>query len=298
MSGYGQVTIAVQDFETIPATPTLNYSFNTGAFSSVSGNSGGGDSPANSPQFTSSDTSWRVRNTTVDADFGPTNISAYQAVQVEINLAGFSINSTGNGLDTSDYVDIYISLDNGTNWSYEMEITGNNNARWAFNSGSNRTITYDGDDNPTSYSTSSGNPIDNVIINIPNADAATASNFLIGFVISNNNSAESWNLDDITISGTTSTPCVAPAGQPTGLSLSNITGSSIDGSFTATTADEYLVVRSTSATLSGNPVNGTTYTNGDPLGGGTVVQSSNATTFTATGLSQSTQYYFFCFCFK
>ncbi len=100
---------------------------------------------------------------------------------------------------------------------------------------------------------------------------------------------------DFGICVTTPTPCVAPTNQPTSLVLSNITGSSIDGSFTATTADEYLVVVSTSPTLSGNPVNGTNYNNGDALGGGTVVQSSNATTFTASGLSQTTQYYFFVF---
>ncbi|BAO75774.1 lamin tail domain-containing protein [Winogradskyella sp. PG-2] len=202
--GYGQVTIAVQDFENIPATPTLNYSFNTGAFNSVSGNSGGGDRPQNSPQFTSSNKSWRVRDTNVDVDFGPTNITAYESVQVEFNLAGFSIGSTGNGLDGGDYVDVYISLDNGVTWSYELEITGNSNARWAFNSGTNRTITYDGDDNPTSYSSTNANPIDNIIINIPDTDAAIASNFLVGFIVNNNSSNESWNIDDVIIEGTPS----------------------------------------------------------------------------------------------
>ncbi len=97
---------------------------------------------------------------------------------------------------------------------------------------------------------------------------------------------------------TTPTPCTAPTNQPTGLTLSNITGSSIDGSFSATTADEYLVVVSTSSTLGANPVDGVTYNNGDTIGSGTVVQSSNATTFTATGLSQTTQYYFFVFAYN
>ncbi|MDH7912268.1 choice-of-anchor D domain-containing protein [Winogradskyella sp. SYSU M77433] len=293
--GFGQTTIAIQDFETVPATPTLNYSFNTGSFDSVSGNSGTGDSPQNSPMYSSSNTSWRVRNTTIDADFGPIDITSYQSVQVEFNLAGFSIGSTGNGLDAGDYVDVYISLDNGASWSYEMEITGNSNARWAFNSGSNRTITYDGDDNPNSFSSTNADPIDNIIINIPDSDASLASNFLIGFVIYNNNSSETWNIDDIQISGISSSPCVSPTTQPTGLTLSNITGSSIDGSFTAASADEYLVVASTSPTLGANPVDTTTYTNGDSLGSGVVVQSSSATTFTATGLTQNTPYYFYIF---
>ncbi|WP_179351127.1 choice-of-anchor D domain-containing protein [Winogradskyella vidalii] len=100
---------------------------------------------------------------------------------------------------------------------------------------------------------------------------------------------------DFGICVSTPTPCAAPSTQPTGLVLNNITGSTIDGSFTATTADDYLVVASTSPTLGANPVNGTSYSNGDPLGSGTVVQSSNTTTFTATGLSQTTQYYFFVF---
>ncbi|WP_452227326.1 T9SS type A sorting domain-containing protein [Lacinutrix cladophorae] len=101
--------------------------------------------------------------------------------------------------------------------------------------------------------------------------------------------------DTFGICVTTPTPCVAPTTQPTALTLSNITGSSIDGSFTATTADDYLVVVSSSATLGANPVDNTSYTTGDTIGSGTVVQSSNATTFTATGLSQTTQYYFFVF---
>ncbi|MCF1420700.1 choice-of-anchor D domain-containing protein [Mangrovimonas futianensis] len=293
--GFGQVTIAIQDFESAPATPTLNYSFNSGIFTSASGNSGSGDLPQNSPQYTSSNTSWRVINNSVDVDFGPVDITSYQDVQVEFNLAGFSIGSTGNGLDTSDYIDVYISLDNGISWSYEMEITGNSNSRWPFNSGSNRTITYDGDDIPQSYSSTNSNPINNVIINIPNSNAAITSDFLVGFVISNNSPNESWNIDDVEISGVSSAPCLTPTNQPTSLTLNNITSSSIDGSFSAATADEYLVIVSTSTTLGANPVNGITYSAGDTIGSGTVVQSSNTTTFSATGLSQATQYHFFVF---
>ncbi|MFN8252277.1 MAG: cadherin-like beta sandwich domain-containing protein [Ferruginibacter sp.] len=90
-------------------------------------------------------------------------------------------------------------------------------------------------------------------------------------------------------------PCAAPASQPTGLVFGTTTTTSIQGSFSATTADEYLVVRSTAASLGSNPVNGTVYNTGDALGGGIVVQRGAATTFTANSLTPNTTYYFFVF---
>ena len=89
--------------------------------------------------------------------------------------------------------------------------------------------------------------------------------------------------------------CTAPSSQPTNL-VFGITGTnSIQGSFTATTANEYIVLRSTSSTLTNNPVNSQVYNAGDILGNAVVVQRSSATSFNANGLLPSTQYYFFVF---
>lgn len=90
-------------------------------------------------------------------------------------------------------------------------------------------------------------------------------------------------------------PCTAPASQPTGLNFSGITVNSIQGSFTAVAADEYLVLRSTTAGLSVNPVNGQVYNVNDALGNAIVVQRGNATSFTASGLTDNTNYYFYLF---
>ncbi len=109
--------------------------------------------------------------------------------------------------------------------------------------------------------------------------------------------SQNVTIDDVNITQTLS-PCVAPASQPTNLILSNITASSIDGSFTGNGSDGYIVITSTSPTLSGNPVNGTTYNLGDPIGGGNVVSVGTSTTFTASGLSGSTTYYFFVFAYN
>jgi endonuclease I len=105
-------------------------------------------------------------------------------------------------------------------------------------------------------------------------------------------------IDDITInfSGTVIPPCSEPAAQPTNLVLTP-TPTTISGSFTAAVpdVDEYLVVRSTSATLSATPADGTTYTIGQALGGGTVIAFSSATTFTDINLTPNTTYYYFIF---
>ena len=89
--------------------------------------------------------------------------------------------------------------------------------------------------------------------------------------------------------------CVAPTTQATNLTFGSATTTSIAGSFTATTADQYLVVRSLSGSLGADPVNTTLYNTGDALGNGTVVQRSSATSFTATGLAPDMTYNFFVF---
>jgi len=109
--------------------------------------------------------------------------------------------------------------------------------------------------------------------------------------------AQNVVLDDVSITPIIS-PCVAPASQPTNLILSNVTATSIDGAFTGTTADGYLVIQSTSSSLSSNPVNGTTYNAGDALGGGFVVYNGTSTNFSATGLNSLTTYYFFVFAYN
>ncbi|MFP5042832.1 T9SS type A sorting domain-containing protein [Parasediminibacterium sp. JCM 36343] len=94
---------------------------------------------------------------------------------------------------------------------------------------------------------------------------------------------------------TGSEPCAAPAVQPTDLVFSNITSSSVFGSFTGDAADNYLIVRTTTTTLNTMPVNGTTYKVNGTLDNGTIVAFTPGNTFTAAGLSSGTTYYYFIF---
>lgn len=90
-------------------------------------------------------------------------------------------------------------------------------------------------------------------------------------------------------------PCGTPSAQPTGLIFGTTTVNTIQCSFTPATSDGYLVLCGTSTTLGATPVNALLYSAGDIIGSATVVQLSNLTTFTASGLSPNTLYYFFIF---
>lgn len=95
-------------------------------------------------------------------------------------------------------------------------------------------------------------------------------------------------------------PCVTPTAQPTGISLTPA-GSTIAGGFIAASpaADNYLVLVSTNPAAPAAPVNGTTYTIGSVYQAGyTVVDNDNNTTFTATGLTPLTTYYFYIYSFN
>ncbi|MFP9116124.1 beta strand repeat-containing protein, partial [Flavobacterium sp. RHBU_3] len=105
--------------------------------------------------------------------------------------------------------------------------------------------------------------------------------------------------EDYTIKVVNTTPCTTPD-VATGLALSAITTTGMTGTITpaATTPTGYLVVRSTSSTLSAAPANNTIYSAGATLGGGTIVYSGTAATFTASSLNSNTNYYFFVYSYN
>jgi endonuclease I len=130
----------------------------------------------------------------------------------------------------------------------------------------------------------------------------SASTLYYYFIYSRNNEDCSGGpnyLQAGALSGSTTTQaipaCVTPAGAASGLVLTPA-NTFIAGSFSGVAgANRYLVVISASASLSANPLNGTTYTAGQAIGGGTVVGFGSSTSFTATGLTANTPYFLFVF---
>ena len=141
--------------------------------------------------------------------------------------------------------------------------------------------------------------------NIINVTNLTASRTYYFFIFSMNNACTGGPLylttNTLTNSATTlSGPiaCLAPSPQATNLVFSNITTTSITGTFTKSTsiiADEYLIIRSTSPTFSGSLNSGSNYNGGQLIGNGSVVTRTTNNTFTANNLVNGTTYYFFVF---
>lgn len=99
---------------------------------------------------------------------------------------------------------------------------------------------------------------------------------------------------------TTLPACTTPTTQATGLVLTQPVNGTINGTFTAASPvpSNYLVIYNTTNTVPA-PVNGTSYSIGGTVGAGnTVADIDGTTSFSVTGLSSGTTYYFFIFSFN
>jgi GEVED domain/Ig-like domain CHU_C associated len=125
-----------------------------------------------------------------------------------------------------------------------------------------------------------------------------AYNFAVGSTNSCTMTDFYGEVEDYTVTIIPGVACTTPT-QPTALLLSP-TGTFISGSFTAASPapNNYLVVYSTS-NIAPAPVTGTTYTAGGTVGAGYTVASANSnTSFTITGLTNTTTYYVYIFSYN
>ncbi|WP_178990958.1 choice-of-anchor D domain-containing protein [Winogradskyella schleiferi] len=291
LSGYGQVKIDEITFETVGGYTTSipefsdgseDYFTRTDGSSNISGTQMVFANKQGTYFFAAHDTNGDGGPNTLSLNFDNINVSGYTNLQLRIHIAEDD-DGSNQDWDGDSYMHITGIIDTSSS----------QNILWVeAASGTNSEPRLDSNFNGIGNGTAITDTFTQFVANI----SGTGNSLDIQIEFNDlNDGDEDIAIDNIEIWGVSSLPCIAPITQPTSLVLNNITSASIDGSFIPTTADEYLVVASTSPTLGANPVNGTSYSNGDPLGSGTVIQSSNTTTFTATGLSQTTQYYFFVF---
>ena len=136
-------TIAIQDFEDTPTTPTWNYTNTQTHASTVSvtggtgygaaGDTGGSNLFLDGKSFQLNNT---VNTTWAYAylNFDSVDTQNYQDVELSIRVGAFSTSSGTSGLDSDDVI-VAISEDGGSNWSDEVRVAGNSNSRWSFSSG-------------------------------------------------------------------------------------------------------------------------------------------------------------------
>ncbi len=197
LNGYSQTTIGIQDFETVPATPTMTYTGGSIA-------TGTGPFPAGDNNFVSGSQAIEVNNGTAVVEFSSVNASSFTNVYFTCRLASFS-GSSGNGSETSDEVIVEVSTDGGSTWSQELEVRGNLNCRWSFDSGTGlATTTYDGDNSTTVFAPAGGGNRTTdgystlVVDGLPNS-----ANLRVRLTMNNNAGNEFWIVDDAEILGTT-----------------------------------------------------------------------------------------------
>ncbi len=219
--------------------------------------------------------------------------------------------STGTSDNTtSTAFDLYLNftgVDAGTlsfDWATVFNTTGNRNGSLKIYSSTDG-ITFT-DLTPASVTNFTNNvaalgSITNVVLPIAFNNSATAR---LRFYYHNGTNAVAASgsrpkisIDNISVTAVPNTPCATPTAQPTNLIFGTITSSSIDGSFTAASPapNSYLVIVSNNNSLTSLPVDGTIYNLGDNVGDGYVVANGSAVSFSATGLSPSTTYYFYIF---
>ena len=211
--GFGQTTIGIQDFETSPATPTMTYTGGSIA-------TGTGPFPAGDNNFVSGSRAIEVNNGTETVLFSSVNTIGYTNVYFTCRLASFS-GSSGNGADGSDIVYFEISDDNGATWSSEIEVEGNSNARWSFDTGTGTaSTTYDGDNSATIFTPAGGgNRTTDGYSTITITDLPNVANLRVRLIMNNDAANEYWIVDDAEVIGT-----------PTATSDLAITGSTDHGS--------------------------------------------------------------------
>jgi len=194
------VAIAIQDFETVPATPTLGFSNSSGSYST--GTNGASGLPSNANLYSEGSRGWQSVQATSVLNFDNISLTSYVNSYFTLRLAGMSVNSS-NGIDAGDIVTIAVSIDNGVTYSNELTIAGSAaNQRWDFSSTGTSTITYDGNNSATAISSSSGSGgISTITINFPN-DITQAK---LRITLFNNDANERWVIDNVKLIGTINT---------------------------------------------------------------------------------------------
>jgi hypothetical protein len=247
---WGQTNISLEGFETVASTPSFGFTISGGGYTTGS-TSSTSSAPLSSPLYSGGSRGYGANNTTTTITSGNISTIGYSSVALSLKLGSFSLTSTGNGADSSDFVKVEVSPNGGTNYYILLWQVGSGNLTWAFGNSSTYTNTYS-----TSALTTSGN--NTAAQNLTITGLPNTTNLRVRITMFNDNAAELWAIDDVKITGTLS--CSSPTTQTTSLTSNTITTTSSNYAFTRGNGDNVLVVARLNGTSSVAPTSGTTYT--------------------------------------
>lgn len=170
----------------------------TAGAANVSSDPGTGDTPANQ-RILSAPASWQVSGATATLELGTIFPNQWENVLIRARLASLS-GTNANGADAMDMVRFFLNV-NGSGFpaTADLTITGNNNARWGFATGTGIASTTAG--TPATFAPASGgNQTAQGFSYIQIAIPAGANSIALR-VIANNNNNEIWAIDNIEVVG-------------------------------------------------------------------------------------------------
>jgi hypothetical protein len=203
-------TIAIQDFESTPALPTWGYT-TTGVTTLTNGTAYAvaGDGGLTN-KFIGARSLQASNSATARINMNAINTSLFSDVQLNVKIGAFAGNTAGgmDGIAPLDRVIASISTNGGLSWSDEVQVVGNNNSAWSFDSGiasatkvftgTNLVQTFSPSNAPLAainYQTTEG--YSNLVI----TGLPKISNLLIRLSIISNSGQEVWAIDNVTLYG-------------------------------------------------------------------------------------------------
>ena len=197
-------TLAIQDFETVPAAPTWTY---TGTLADLqTGNAPAGSCIPNTPLGINSSTAWHVASVSggnaivFDNQTIPAN---YDSVFVSFHLQGLNLNSSAGGPDHLDYVLVEYSLDGGLTYTSRVRVRGavNNNSFWSYDAAGQAVVDYLPATEALFQPTNSGLQMTEGISFVKIGFPGSISQLAVRITPRSSSSSDSWLIDNVLLTG-------------------------------------------------------------------------------------------------
>ncbi len=201
-------TLAVQDFEVVPATPTYGYTYTTdGNASLASMTYDNGSGPRNAfiggRAFQMAGIGTTSSGNLVESSvitMSPIDVSLYNNINLSLKVGAFRTGS--QGLDVNEFVQVETSIDGGVNWSTESVLRAYSNSRWDFAATGVFNAYYTGTNNGATIDTRNGNAeLADGIATYNVRNLPSSSNLLIRITLAVDRADEIWAIDNIRIEG-------------------------------------------------------------------------------------------------